>query len=199
MDDARHQAPASFKDSVFVPATRNDVPGILNIINHYIATSVARFNTKPLTEADYVSVFQTVETLQLPFIVALKYPATGDKKIRDVIGFAYAAPFIPNRDGYRHTLELSVYLHPDHRKGGIGTPLLNYLLDMLRQPAKYHSITGAVVNEKELPVPRQLIANVALDIDGQDGGWGLIRWYERKFGFKNVGRLESVGWKFGRW
>ena len=92
-----------------------------------------------------------------------------------VLGYSYAGPFHP-RSAYRYTLEDTVYLHPDARGRGIGTALLTELLDRC-------AALGC----------RQMMA--------------LIYWtpnsasvaLHEKLGFRTIGYLYGVGWKFGGW
>lgn len=92
-----------------------------------------------------------------------------------IIGYAYAAPFRP-RSAYRFTLEDSVYVSPDAQRLGAGRKLLTELLH--RSVATGHRQMVAVIGDS---------ANHA--------SIGL----HAALGFTEVGRLRSVGFKFGRW
>ena len=92
-----------------------------------------------------------------------------------VSGYAYAAPFRP-RPAYRFTLEDSIYLAPDAQGRGIGRLLLAELL--ARGQA-----SGA----------RQMLAVI-----GDSGNQASVALH-RALGFRPAGKLNSVGWKFGRW
>ena len=48
-----------------------------------------------------------------------------------LIGYAYATPYRA-RSAYRYTLENSVYVSPDHLRGGIGSALMRDLIDEVR-------------------------------------------------------------------
>jgi phosphinothricin acetyltransferase len=90
-------------------------------------------------------------------------------------GYAYLAPY-HDRSAYRFTAEDSVYVAPDARGGGIGRALLERLL-----------------SDGEEAGVREVIAIIA--VTGGDPSIAL----HRAFGFREVGRLESVGLKHGRW
>jgi phosphinothricin acetyltransferase len=91
-----------------------------------------------------------------------------------VLGYAYAAPW-KQRSAYRFTAETTVYVAENRRGRGIGGELYAALLDELRGRG-LHSAVGCIA----LPNP----ASIAL---------------HEKLGFKEIGRFEEAGWKFGRW
>jgi phosphinothricin acetyltransferase len=92
-----------------------------------------------------------------------------------VKGYAYATPY-RSRAAYRFTLEDSIYIHPAHIGRGIGSALLPQLIARCRE-------FGA----------RQLIAVI-----GDTDNPASIRLHAR-FGFRYVGTLNAVGFKFDRW
>src|SRR5215813_12851248 len=91
-----------------------------------------------------------------------------------VVGYAYAVQF-RKRPAYRYTVKHSIYVHPDHLHAGIGRLLL---------PALIEACTAAGF--------RQMIAYV----DGENVPSQNLH---EAFGFRRVGLLEGVGYKFGRW
>ena len=92
-----------------------------------------------------------------------------------VQGYAYAGPY-RSRPGYRYSLENSVYVAPGALGKGLGKALLEELI--LRCTNLGY---------------RQMIA-----IIGDSENWPSIRLHE-SFGFRHVGTLSAVGFKFGRW
>jgi len=78
------------------------------------------------------------------------------------------------RCAYRYTVENSVYVHPDFHRRGAGRALLGRLIELAH---------GAGI--------RHLIAQIA---DHQAASERL----HEAFGFRRVGCLERVGFKFGR-
>jgi len=92
----------------------------------------------------------------------------------EVIGYAYATQF-RDRPAYTSTCENSIYIDPATIGRGIGTRLLAALIDASEKAGFRQMI--AVVGGAEP-------ASVAL---------------HRKAGFREAGRMKSVGRKFGRW
>lgn len=94
---------------------------------------------------------------------------------RRVVGYSYAAPY-RSRPAYRFTLENSVYV--DHRlsRRGIGRKLLSELIARC-----------------EAGPWRQMVAVI-----GDTDNTPSIALHEQA-GFRVVGTLRSVGFKFGRW
>jgi phosphinothricin acetyltransferase len=92
-----------------------------------------------------------------------------------VTGYAYAGPYRP-RPAYRFTVENSVYLDPAIHRRGIGTTLLREL-----------------VAQCEARGYRQIIAVI-----GDSANAGSIGLHTR-LGFRMIGTLPNVGFKFGRW
>jgi phosphinothricin acetyltransferase len=92
-----------------------------------------------------------------------------------IVGYSYAGPYRTRR-AYRHTIEDSVYVRESERGRGIGTMLLETLIARC-----------------EGGPWRQMIA-----IIGDSDNAGSIALHHR-FGFRMVGALTNVGYKFGRW
>lgn len=89
-------------------------------------------------------------------------------------GYAYATAHRA-REAYRYSVEVSVYVHQDHRGAGVGSRLYQQLFDVLVELGYFHAYAGIAV-----PNP----ASVHL---------------HRRLGFRRVGTLPKVGFKFGRW
>lgn len=92
----------------------------------------------------------------------------------DVVGYATYGSFRPH-DGFRHTVEHSVYVRGDQRGSGIGATLMAQLIERAREN-RVHVMVAAI----------------------ESGNAGSLRLHER-FGFVETGRMPEVGTKFGRW
>lgn len=92
----------------------------------------------------------------------------------EVVGYAYAVPF-RKRPAYRYTVKHSIYVHPEHLHAGIGHILLPALIDACAA-AGYRQIIGYIDAANKPSI-------------------GL----HTSCGFREIGYLPSVGYKFGQW
>jgi L-amino acid N-acyltransferase YncA len=91
-----------------------------------------------------------------------------------VVGYAYAVLF-RKRPAYRYTLKHSIYVHPDHLHAGIGRALLPALIDACAA-AGFRQMIG-YIDAANAP-------SIGLHV---------------ACGFRQVGYLPSVAYKFGQW
>jgi L-amino acid N-acyltransferase YncA len=108
-------------------------------------------------------------------LLAGGYPFLIAERDGDVIGYAYAGPYRA-WPAYRWTVEDSIYIAAEVQGQGIGRALLERL-----------------IREAEARGFRQMIAVI-----GDSEQTPSIALHEA-LGFRRVGTLESVGFKFGRW
>jgi L-amino acid N-acyltransferase YncA len=93
----------------------------------------------------------------------------------EVAGYAYASAW-RSRPAYRHTVEDSIYVAPGMRQAGIGSALLRELIAQCEQRG-FRQMVGVV---------------------GNSANTGSLRVHEA-LGFRQVGTLGCVGYKFGQW
>ena len=148
------------------PATAPDSDPLSKIYNYYIATSHATFELAPIDAADMLQRIQNTIVEGLPFLVA--------EVDGSIAGYAYGRPFRP-RPGYKHTVEVAVYVDVDSQGKGIAQALYRELFEKLFE-AGAHS----------------LIATISLPNDRS------VRLHER-LGFVKTGHFREVGRKFDRW
>jgi phosphinothricin acetyltransferase len=91
-----------------------------------------------------------------------------------VAGYAYASTW-KRRSAYRFTVESTIYLAQEYLGRGLGAGLYGALIGELRSRG-LHSAIGGI----SLPNP----ASIAL---------------HERLGFRHIGQLREVGWKFGKW
>jgi L-amino acid N-acyltransferase YncA len=149
------------------PCAATDMPAITAIYAHHVLHGAASFETDPPSLEEMCRRRSDVLGKDLPYLVAVYDDA--------IAGYAYAGTYRP-RAAYRDTVENSVYLRRDQAGRGIGTCLLNALID-----------------ECEARDLRQMIAVI-----GDSANVASIRLHLR-CGFRDVGTLTGVGHKHGRW
>jgi L-amino acid N-acyltransferase YncA len=108
-------------------------------------------------------------------ILSLGLPYLVAERDGAILGYAYAGRYRP-RPGYKFTIEDSVYIDPQQVGHGCGRALLAALIEICEQGPW-----------------RQMIAVI-----GDNANVASLRLHER-FGFRSVGTLSSVGFKFNRW
>ncbi len=92
-----------------------------------------------------------------------------------LVGYAYAGPYRPRR-AYRFSVEDSIYVDATAQRKGVGRALLSRLIE-----------------ESERRGYRQMIAVI-----GDSAQTPSIE-IHRALGFRMIGNIENVGYKFDRW
>ncbi|HVJ31727.1 MAG TPA: GNAT family N-acetyltransferase [Terriglobia bacterium] len=155
------------------PATPADVSAITAIYRHHVLTGTASFEEEPPSEADMANRLAAILERHLPYLcLETADPATGRRRIA---GYAYAGPYRP-RSAYRFTVEDSIYVAPDATGRGHGRALLERL----------------IADCRALKL-REIIAVIGDSANSASIG------LHRQAGFRDVGTLRQVGFKFGRW
>lgn len=112
---------------------------------------------------------------RLEALIEAGYPYLVAEVDGAVAGYAYAGPYRP-RPAYRWSVEDSVYVASTMHRRGIGGVLL-----------------GALIAEAERRGFRQMVAVI-----GDSAQVPSIALH-RAWGFRHIGTIEHVGFKFGRW
>ena len=99
-----------------------DATAITKIYNEYITNSIISFETEPLTEEDMLSRIVQISS---------KYPYFVYETDGIVVGYCYAHAW-KERAAYRYTAETTVYLSPAYTGRGIGTLLMQKLIEECR-------------------------------------------------------------------
>lgn len=148
------------------PAEATDLPAILEIVNYNILNSTAVYDYDPKSLADMQVWFDEKQGADWPIIVAILD--------NEVVGYATYGPF-RFKQGYRFTIEHSVYANHNHQGKGIGKLLLTQLISLAKAKG-YHTMIGGI------------------DADNKDS----IE-FHKKFGFTETGTIKEAGFKFDRW
>ena len=148
------------------PATAADMPDVTAIYAQFVTTSTATFETVVPDEPEMRRRRQAVLDRDLPYLVA--------ELEGYIVGFCYASQFRP-RQGYRFTVEDSIYVRPDCIGHGVGKALLGTLISEC-QAKGCHSMVACICGVN--------VPSVAL---------------HESLGFQQAGLLPEAGNKFGEW
>jgi L-amino acid N-acyltransferase YncA len=146
-------------------ATESDAEAIQRIYAPFVLHTAVSFETEPPSVDEMRSRILKI-LARLPWLVC-------ESKGR-VIGYAYASPH-RERAAYGWSVNVTVYIHEELRRHGVGKALYASLLQVLRLQGFYNAYAGIT-----LPNP---------------GSVGL----HEAMGFTPVGVYRAVGYKLGRW
>jgi len=99
-------------------ATLDDLPAIRDIYNWAVENTTATFDTEPRSEAAMRAWFEAHGP---------RHPVVVFERAGIIAGWGSLSAW-SQRGGYRDTVELSVYVHPDARGTGIGSGILDLLV-----------------------------------------------------------------------
>ena len=146
-------------------AGTGDAQAIADIYNHYVQHTTSTFDTEPKSVEDRLAWMQSRES---------RHPVVVASDEGRVVGWGALTRWA-ERPAWRHTVELSLYVDPERLGEGVGSALMESLLERAALEG-HHAVIGQIVSENE-------------------GSLSLAA----RFGFEEVGRLREVGHKSGRW
>ena len=111
-----------------------DLPGILDILNHYIRTHHCIFDTDCWSVARKQEWFGTFRP-DGPYRLLIARAAD------TLIGYAHSSRWRP-KAAYDVTVETTVYVHPDHCSKGVGAALMQRLLKELGDTDIHSAVAG---------------------------------------------------------
>jgi L-amino acid N-acyltransferase YncA len=144
-----------------------DLPGVLAIYNHAVEHTTAIWNDLLVDVDNRLAWWKGRTEAGFPVVVAVD--GSGG-----VLGYGSYGPFRPF-DGYRQTVEHSVYVAEGARRRGVATALMA-ALEAQARTAGMHVIVGGIAADNA--------PSLAL---------------HRRLGFTETGRMPEVGQKFGRY
>ena len=148
-------------------AVQADLPAIRDIYNDAVLNTTAIWNEQPVDLANRQAWYDARQSQHYPILVAVD-------EAGEVLGYASFGDWRPF-EGFRRTVEHSVYIRADQRGHGLGPLLMIALIERARACGK-HVMVAAI----------------------ESGNAASIRLHER-LGFTINGQMPQVGTKFGRW
>ena len=148
-------------------ATPRDAAQVAAIYEPIVRDTAISFESRPPSDAEMARRIETV-LARAPWLVA-----TGERG-DELLGYAYAGPH-NEREAYRWSVNVSVYVGAAVRRGGVGRALYETLFRLLRLQGFYTAHAGVTLPNA--------------------GSVGL----HESLGFVPVGVYRSVGYKLGAW
>lgn len=148
-------------------AGKKDVEGIMEIYNDAVRNTTAIWNEIEVDALNRSAWLEERQGSGYPVIVAVDEADT-------VLGYASFGDWRA-WDGYRYTVEHSVYIHKNCRSQGVGTRLMLALIERAGSMGKHIMVAGIEAGNR---------ASIML---------------HEKLGFQHAGHLKEVGTKFGKW
>ncbi len=148
-------------------ANEEDLPALLEIHNDAIRTLDAIWLEHEETLAERQEWFIDRRAAGFPVVVAVDNAGK-------VMGYGSYGTY-RSREGYRATVEHSVYILPKARGNGVGKALLNWLIGHARSDG-FHAMVAVVDASNK----------VSIDM-------------HEKIGFESTGVMREVGQKRGKW
>lgn len=148
-------------------AGRADMEEVAAIYNEAVENTTAIWNDTKIDTENRLAWLADKHRLSYPVLVAVDDAGA-------VLGYASFGDWRA-WDGYRHTVEHSVYVRADQRGNGIGKALMLALIERARGIGKHVIVAG---------IEAENTASIRL---------------HESLGFQSVGHLKQVGTKFGVW
>lgn len=146
-------------------ATISDIPSILSIYNYEVLNSTSTFDICPKT-AEYFLKFFDAHGERYPIYIV-------EESIEKIVGWGCLSKF-SDKEGYKFTVENSIYIHHLYRNQGYGKLLLQYLIDKAKE-LEFKNIVSRICSENQASI-----------------------YLHQSLGFIEVGKLKNVGYKFDR-
>ncbi|ABD41186.1 GCN5-related N-acetyltransferase [Methanospirillum hungatei JF-1] len=148
---------------IFASITESDKEPVIALFNYYIEHTNAAFLESPLPSSYFDVLLPVIE----------QYPSVSVKENGALIGFGLLRPHNP-MPAFRNTAVISYFLDPAYTGKGIGSKMLNFLIEKAREKG---------------------IRSILAEISSLNPG--SVRFHEKN-GFIHRGRFERVGVKNGK-
>ena len=145
---------------------KKDIPELLGIYNYEVENGIATLDINKKSLSDWEKWYDNHNIENHPLIVC---EADGE-----IAGYATLSSY-REKEAYKSTVELSVYVSPNHRRKGVGTALMEEILRLAREDETIRTVVSVITS----------------------GNAASCRLHE-KFGFAFCGTIPEVGVKFGK-
>lgn len=152
---------------VIRPITQDDVVSCLDIYNYEVVNGVATLDLEPRTLLEWQECFEAHQTVEHCIFVGLMDDV--------VVGYASLSPY-RTKDAFKSTVELSIYIHQDHRGKGVASKLMAHILEHAKENDTLHTVVSVITA-------------------GNEGSTKL----HSRFGFTYCGLTPEVGFKHGKY
>lgn len=148
-------------------AQKEDIKELLDIYNYEVLNSTSTFDLNEKTLEQWTQWFYAHNVDNHPLIVA--------EDEGTIMGYASLSSY-REKEAYKSTVELSVYVHHAQRQKGVATALMQKILEMAKKDKTICTVVSVITNENK--VSEKLHYNM---------------------GFEFCGTIHRVGIKFGRY
>lgn len=153
-------------ETVIRHVAEKDAATITRIYNHYITDTTTSFEMKALSEDEMLGRIKDISP-HYPYFVA-------EQKGR-VVGYCYVHQW-KDRAAYCNTLEVTIYLDPEHKGCGTGSLLMKHLIEACRKLDGCKNLIACITEENAESIA-----------------------FHKRMGFEKVSHFKKVGYKLGRW
>lgn len=147
-------------------AAEKDLESILEIVNYNILNTTSIYDYEPRTLPQQKAIFEDKNIAGFPLIVI--------EVDNEIAGFGTYGTF-RFKEGYKFTVEHSVYVSLNHQRKGIGKLLLAELIEIAKKQ-KLHTMIAVIDAENQNSVE-----------------------FHKQFGFETVGIIKESAYKFDKW
>lgn len=152
---------------------QRDAAACASIYAPFVADSAVSFEVQPPDAAEFTRRIEQTSPVY-PYLVA-------ESETGETVGFAYAGVHRA-RAAYRWSAEVSVYIHGDHRRRGIGRALYAELLSLMRRHGLRIALAGITLpNDSSVALHEAMgftPIGVYKGIGFKAGGWRDVGWWQ---------------------
>lgn len=147
------------------PTTESDQLFVMEIYNEAVRNTTATFDTVERTLNEQLTWFRKHKQNHPIFVAEEK---------NEIIGWASLSAW-SDRSAYDGTVEVSVYIHYEHRGKGVGKKLLE-MITLEGKNVNNHSVISRITADNEISIH-----------------------LHESIGYRHIGVMKEVGFKFGKY